>query len=181
VDGAAGTAAATERLLGAGHRRIGFIGWPEGSGVGDDRCRGWATAMRDAGQDPAGLDRRVVDRVSEAERVAADLLDSRSPTALVCASDSLALGALRATAGRTASAARTASVGELPSTGRAVAVIGFDDTPVAQAIGLTSVGQPLAEAARTCVELLARLLDSGGSGRPEHVLIRPHVVVRDSG
>jgi DNA-binding LacI/PurR family transcriptional regulator len=197
VDGAAGTAAATERLLGAGHRRIGFIGWPEGSGVGDDRCRGWASAMRDAGQDPAGLERRVVDRVSEAERVAADLLDSRSPTALVCASDSLALGALRATAAHTASAAdtvadtpsaadtasaaRTASVGEFASTGRAVAVIGFDDTPVAQAIGLTSVGQPLAEAARTCVELLARLLDSGGSGEPEHVLIRPHVVVRDSG
>jgi DNA-binding LacI/PurR family transcriptional regulator len=72
-------------------------------------------------------------------------------------------------------------VGEFASTGRAVAVIGFDDTPVAQAIGLTSVGQPLAEAARTCVELLARLLDSGGSGEPEHVLIRPHVVVRDSG
>jgi DNA-binding LacI/PurR family transcriptional regulator len=187
VDGAAGTAAATERLLGAGHQRIGFIGWPEGSGVGDDRCRGWATAMRDAGQDPAGLDRRVVDRVSDAERVAADLLDSRSPTALVCASDSLALGALRATAARTtsaghiASAGRTAPVGELPSTGRPVAVIGFDDTPVAQAIGLTSVGQPLAEAARTCVELLARLLDNGGSGQPEHVLIRPHVVARDSG
>jgi DNA-binding LacI/PurR family transcriptional regulator len=94
---------------------------------------------------------------------------------LVCASDSLALGALRATAGR------TASVGDLPSTGRAVAVIGFDDTPVAQAIGLTSVGQPLAEAASKCVELLARLLDHGGTGQPEHVLIRPHVVVRDSG
>jgi DNA-binding LacI/PurR family transcriptional regulator len=173
VDGAAGTAEATARLLAAGHRRIGFVGWPEGSGVGDDRCRGWMTAMREAGLDPAGLDRRVVDRVSEAERVSRDLLDNQSPTAFVCASDSLALGALRATAGRTPSAGGAA--------GQSIAVIGFDDTPVAQAIGLTSVRQPLAKAAATCVELLARLLDRGGASQPEHVLIRPHVVVRDSG
>lgn len=35
VDGAAGTEAATRRLLAAGHRRIGFIGWP--------RAPAWAT------------------------------------------------------------------------------------------------------------------------------------------
>ena len=43
------------------------------------------------------------------------------PTALVCASDSLALGALAA----------------VPT----LAVIGFDDTPVARAVGLTSVSR----------------------------------------
>ncbi len=118
-----------------------------------------------------GLVRRTADRVVDAEAAAADLLAIPDPpTALVCASDSLALGALRATAGRTP----------------AVAVIGFDDTPVAQAIGLTSVGQPLAEAAARCVELLARLLDrptdpDGAPAAPEHVLLRPRLVVRDSG
>jgi DNA-binding LacI/PurR family transcriptional regulator len=81
---------------------------------------------------------------------------------------------------------------------RRIAVIGFDDTPVAQAVGLTSVSQPLAEAAAGCVALLTRLLDGrGGNGRggngtssdggggdgdaPGHLLLRPRLVVRDSG
>ncbi|HEX7943428.1 MAG TPA: substrate-binding domain-containing protein, partial [Phenylobacterium sp.] len=67
------------------------------------------------------------------------------------------------------------------SAGR-VAVIGFDDTPVAAAVGLTSVGQPLAQAAARCIELLTRLLDDvPGEPQPAHILLRPHVVVRDSG
>ena len=41
VDNAAGTAMATRHLLDAGHRRIGFLGWPAGSGVGDARRDGW--------------------------------------------------------------------------------------------------------------------------------------------
>ena len=44
VDGAAGTRAAVEHLVGLGHRRIGFVGWPSGSGVGDDRRDGWRAA-----------------------------------------------------------------------------------------------------------------------------------------
>jgi DNA-binding LacI/PurR family transcriptional regulator len=172
VDGAAGTAEATNRLLAAGHRRIGFIGWPAGSGVGDNRRDGWLGALRQAGRDPAGLDRAVLDGVAEGEQAALDLLAAAGPTALVCASDSLALGALRA----------AGSPGPGPGPGNRVAVIGFDDTPVAQAVGLTSVGQPLAQAAARCIELLTRLLDDvPGAPAPEHVLLRPHVVVRESG
>jgi DNA-binding LacI/PurR family transcriptional regulator len=173
VDGAAGTAEATNRLLAAGRRRIGFIGWPPGSGVGDNRRDGWLDALRRAGHDPAGLDRAVIDGVAEGEQAATDLIATARPTALVCASDSLALGALRATASGPTRG---------PGPGGRVAVIGFDDTPVAQAVGLTSVGQPLAQAAARCVELLARLLeDVPGEPQPEHVLLRPHVVARDSG
>jgi DNA-binding LacI/PurR family transcriptional regulator len=210
VDGAAGTAEATDRLLAAGHRRIGFIGWPPGSGVGDNRRDGWLDALRRAGHDPAGLDRAVIDGVAEGERAATDLLAAARPTALVCASDSLALGALRAAgdargAGASqrppagdargvgasqrppAGDARGAGASQRPPAGGSgpdgrVAVIGFDDTPVARAVGLTSVGQPLAQAAARCVELLARLLeDVPGAPRPEHVLLRPHLVARDSG
>jgi DNA-binding LacI/PurR family transcriptional regulator len=49
VDNAAGTAAATRRLLETGHTRIGFLGWPPGSGVGDARRSGWAATMAEAG------------------------------------------------------------------------------------------------------------------------------------
>ncbi|MEU9836925.1 LacI family DNA-binding transcriptional regulator [Streptosporangium sp. NPDC048047] len=156
VDGAAGTAEATRRLLDAGHRRIGFIGWPAGSGVGDDRRAGWARTLAAAGVDPTGLDRATDDGVAAGEALARDLLGGGDPvTALVCVSDSLALGALHA--------ARSPGDGQgmdrpvRPD--RPVAVVGFDDTPVARAVGLTSVSQPLAEAAANCVALLTGLLD----------------------
>lgn len=157
VDGAAGTAAATKHLLGVGHRRIGFIGWPEGSGVGDDRRSGWADAV---GPELADLYRTTVDGVAEGEAAARDLLSiSDPPTALVCASDSLAAGAYA-----------VAPPG--------VAVTGFDDTPVARVLGLTSVAQPLADAAAHCVDLLAGVLDGGTAPRP--VLLPPSLVIRQS-
>ncbi|MGN9907389.1 LacI family DNA-binding transcriptional regulator [Phytohabitans sp. LJ34] len=157
VDNAAGTAAATRHLLDAGHRRIGFVGWPAGSGVGDERRSGWASTV---GPDHADLARATVDGVAEGEAAARDLLSiSDPPTALVCASDSLAVGAYTA-----------ASPG--------VAVAGFDDTPVARVLGLTSVAQPLAEAAARCVDLLAGVLDGGTAPRP--VLLQPSLVIRQS-
>jgi DNA-binding LacI/PurR family transcriptional regulator len=158
VDGAAGTAAATAHLIRAGHRRIGFLGWPVGSGVGDDRRQGWAIALAEAGLSPDGLTTYTSDRVDEAEAAARTLLDST--TAFVCASDSLALGARKAAEGRP--------------------VIGFDDTPVARATGLSSVAQPLPEAAAHCVRLLAGLLDSptAPTGEETQVLLTPSLVLR---
>lgn len=165
VDGAAGTALATQRLLAAGHRRVGFLGSPEGAGVADDRRDGWLSALGAAGLDPTGLERHVPDTVADGETAAAAMFDAAGgPTALVCASDSLALGAWHTRAGRDPQPA----------------VIGFDDTPVARAVGLTTVGQPLAEVAQGCIDLLAALLDGGDGPRRER-LLAPHLVVRDSG
>jgi DNA-binding LacI/PurR family transcriptional regulator len=160
VDGAAGTAAATEHLLKSGHQRIGFLGWPAGSGVGDDRRQGWSSALEAAGLNTDGLTTHTNDRVDEGEQAARTLLDRT--TAFVCASDSLALGALRATGGTRP-------------------VIGFDDTPVAQAVGFSSVAQPLPEAAAHCVRLLAVLLDSPAQTRrveDTQVLLTPSLVLR---
>jgi DNA-binding LacI/PurR family transcriptional regulator len=180
VDGAAGTAAATRHLLAAGHRRIGFIGWPAGSGVGDDRRAGWQAAMRAAGLDVTGLHLGTADGTGEGERAARDLLALPDPpTAFVCASDSLGLGARHTGA----------------------AVTGFDDTAVAAATGMTSISQPLAEAAGRCVQLLRRLLErrersrsrvlaeastaegrhgdgDGAQDTPEQVLLTPRLIVR---
>ncbi|MFG3421717.1 LacI family DNA-binding transcriptional regulator [Micromonospora sp. NPDC049460] len=162
VDGAAGTAQATAYLLAAGHRRIAFVGWPTGSGVGDDRRAGWHATLAAAGVDPSGLDRETVDGIAEGGQVARELLGGAAPpTALVCASDSLALGALQA----------------VRAADPAVPVIGFDDTPVAAAIGLSSVSQPLGEAAARCVDLLTAVLD-GPHRAPDHVLLQPSLVLR---
>ena len=167
VDGAAGTAAATRRLIEAGHERIGFLGWLPDNDLGEDRRAGWDRELRAAGLDHAGLGTATVNTIEAGESAAHDLLRRpQPPTALVCASDSLALGALQAT--------RDA----------AIAVIGFDDTPVACAIGLTSVAQPMAEAATCCMTLLAQLLDRTPTtvdSNPAHVLLAPTLMVRRSG
>jgi DNA-binding LacI/PurR family transcriptional regulator len=192
VDGAAGTAAATRHLLDQGHQRVGFIGWPEGSGVGDDRRAGWRETMRAAGQDEPNLARATPDGVDEGAAAAADLLaQRRPPTALVCASDSLALGAMRATRASAAGTRDIASTTHGSAPGR-VAVTGFDDTPVAAAVGLTSISQPLSQVAAECMNLLARLLAGGAADRSttthnpgptaataDHVLLAPGLVIRD--
>lgn len=170
VDGGSGTADATARLLGRGHRRIGFLGWPAGSGVGDDRRAGWRRALDAAGVDPAAHDLTlgVEDTIADGARGARALLD-RGATALVCASDSLAIGAV--TAWREAA---SGDAGEAP-------VIGFDDTPVAAALGLTSVRQPIEQVAARVIRLLLQRLsgETDATAPPQHVLLPASLVPRD--
>ena len=170
VDGARGTGDAVAHLLERGHRRIAFLGWPVGSGVGDDRHAGWRRAVAAAGLPTEGWDARGEDGVATGAALAQGLLDrAEAPTAVVCASDSLAVGAVRALHAR----------GLVP--GREVAVTGFDDTPVAPTLepGLTSVRQPVEAAAR---EILRLLLDQVGSAPPgpAGTLLAPSLVVRGS-
>lgn len=177
VDGGAGTRAAVEHLQDAGHTEIAFVGWPAGSGVGDDRRAGWLRAMRAARVPQHRLDALDVateDGIGEGAVAARRLLEHVRPTAFVCASDSLALGVL---------ATLRSADGDLTASGPAqAAVVGFDDTPVARAVGLSSVAQPLTEAAGRALDLLLQRL-SGSSGAPtrdHHVLLAPSLVVRES-
>lgn len=166
VDGAAGTDAVTRHLIAHGHRRIGYLSWPAQPDVGGDRLAGWQRAMRDGGdaQDLGTLVMECADDVPDARRAAAALLD-RGVTAIVCASDTLALGA------RSAVEARGTGVPHVP-------VVGFDDTPVARALGLSSVAQPVVRAARTSVGLLISRLSEERA--PQHVLLQPSPVYRDA-
>lgn len=165
VDGAAGTRAATEHALTHG-RRVAFLGWPTGSGTGDDRERGWREAMAAAGaqgerltaEEGVPLGRACVDAALAAGHV---------PDALVCASDSLAVGALLAVA----------------AAGLSIPVIGFDNTPTAEALGFSSVEQRPEDVATAVLELLMgptgeivapRTLQAGSA----HALITPELVVR---
>jgi DNA-binding LacI/PurR family transcriptional regulator len=171
VDGAAGTRAATEHLVSTGHRRIAFLGWPMGSGAGDDRRTGWHRACAAAGLAVADLEVAALDGLETGRAAAAALLARpEPPTALVCVSDSLALGAWTEITAR----------GLEP--GRDVAVIGFDDSPAAAVVGLSSVSQPLEAAAETSLDLLREVL--AGSARPpapRSVLLTPRLALRRSG
>ena len=174
VDGFSGMREATINLIDRGSSRIGFIGWPSPSGTGDDRRRGWQEAIQerlDSGEgDLAALTVSVEDRLEEARDAVVALLEGDgSIDGLVCASDTLALGAMIA----------AASIGR-----NDVPIIGFDNSPVGQAIGLSSVDQSLGEVAAGALELL--LGETGGdlvhrdaaAGDIRHRLITPHLVVR---
>jgi DNA-binding LacI/PurR family transcriptional regulator len=176
VDGSAGVRAATEHLIGRGLSRIGYLGWPAGSGTGDDRRSGWVGAMTEAfGLSADELDAltTVTDEgVPHARRAVEQLLSAEHGLdALVCVSDSLALGAMMAV--------REAGHPSFP-------VIGFDNTPVAQAVGLSSVEQQLGQVASATLDLLMgesgrRVIPSAEIPRePRHRLITPKLVVRRS-
>ncbi|MFJ9780124.1 LacI family DNA-binding transcriptional regulator [Amycolatopsis sp. NPDC101161] len=177
VDGAAGTRLATDHLVRQGHRRIAFVGWPEGSGSGDDRRAGWAAGLAAAGlgEEPQVA---VFDGVEGGRSAAARLLDAGgatgsggvadtgAPTAFVCASDSLALGVT----------AELRDRGIRP--GADAAVIGFDDTPTAAVLGLSSVAQPIADVAAECVRQLRTALRGEAASEPATTLFTPHLVLR---
>jgi DNA-binding LacI/PurR family transcriptional regulator len=176
VDGRAGVRAATEHLIGRGLSRIGYLGWPAGSGTGDDRRSGWEAAMTAAlglGADGlAALSSETEEGVANARIAVERLLAGGSDLeALVCASDSLGLGAMMAV--------REAGHPHFP-------VIGFDNTPVAKAVGLSSVDQRLDDVARATLELLmgaegSRVLPHGSATvAPHHRLITPQLIVRRS-
>jgi DNA-binding LacI/PurR family transcriptional regulator len=177
VDGAHGLREATTHLLDRGARRVGYIGWPKGSGTGDDRRRGWLQAMRarkgsGVGAAAVGAAELALLEVAAEDGVTfgADAMralerQAGRVDAVVCASDSLALGALMATGGR-------------------IPVIGYDNTPVAASIGFSSVEQPLDEVAGGVLELLTgahggRVHPDTAVDDPRHRLVVPRLVVRD--
>lgn len=165
VDGASGTAAATRHALAAGSR-VAFLGWPAGSGTGDDRERGWRSALDTAGA--SGPRWVSEERVDLARGVVARALAAGPVDAIVCASDSLAIGAQLA--------ATDAGRPGLP-------IVGFDNTPAAEALGLSSVEQLPERVAAGALDLLMGATGTVVSPRPTasgsaHVLVEPRLVVR---
>ncbi|MBP1240650.1 DNA-binding LacI/PurR family transcriptional regulator [Frigoribacterium sp. PvP120] len=173
VDGRHGIGSATRSLLDDGARRIAFVGWPAESGAGNDRRRGWREAMAAGSGLPSAaldaLDLHLEDSVAVAAAAVRELLDAGELDAVVCASDTLALGASTVVGPR-------------------VRVVGYDDTPVAAALGFSSVQQPLEEVATAALELLldgaagadgrGGAVGAAGAAAGRHRLLRPRTVWR---
>ncbi len=96
VDGRAGVVLAVDHLVERGHERIAWVGWQKGSYIGEDRRSGWADRMHEHGLSTSRLSARGDDTLDFGRRAAHALLDVEQPTAFVCASDTLAMGVLRA-------------------------------------------------------------------------------------
>lgn len=152
IDNHAAATSAIDHLTGLGHERIGFIGGTVREALevesAEARRRGMEVALRERGIEPDPSLQAAGGFTVEGGREAMAELLPRRPTAVFCASDEMAIGAIQA--------ATEAGV-RVPDE---VSVVGFDDQPVAAAVGLTTVRQPVSEqAAQAAVMVLARVED----------------------
>ena len=174
VDNYGGAIAMTRHLVATGHIRIGFIAGAERNHDASERQRGYRDGLRNAGLPyDAALDVRGDFTEAGGWRGARDLIALASPpSAIFAANDAMAVGAL--------SALREAGIA-VPS---GVAVVGFDDIPVARFLNppLTSVRVGIAtlgeRAAALLLAALAERSPPGGTPRPD--VLPAEVIVRDS-
>lgn len=171
VDERAAGELATRHLLELSHTRIGFVAGPAYSRPTRNKAAGRETALAAAGVEAPGLVAHAdwgVDGGSTAMRELLELGPKR-PTAVICSSDLMAIGALRA--------AKEAGL-ECPGD---LSVVGFDgiDTTEWTEPPLTTLAQPIEQIAATAIDAL-RMLFEGPTGALPHLVFRPRIVERKS-
>jgi len=169
VDNYEGMRAATEHLVGLGHRRIAFIRGEQDLDSTAERHRGYLDGMRLAGLE-VEEDLTVDSSFSHAGGLrAAKALLERAPTAIIAGADLIAIGAIDA------ARARGMAVPE------DLSVIGFDDIPRAAQTypPLTTVRQPLHGMGEAGARAILSLIEE----RPlavEHIRLPTTLVIRAS-
>lgn len=172
VDNVGGARAAVEHLLSRGRSVVATIAGPTDMQAGHDRLQGYREALDAAG---ASYDPALVETGDFTElggwHAMRRLLDRRPDLdAAFVASDPMALGALRALreAGRT-----------VPES---VAVVGFDDSPMAAVSDppLTTVNQPVERLGREVAEMLLDHLADPDGHEPRSIVLPTSLVARGS-
>lgn len=171
VDNQRGAGMAVQHLLANGRRRVATIAGPQDMPAGADRLAGYHEALGTAG---LPVDERLVEIADfslEGGRSAMERLLTRAPTidAVFVASDLMAMGAL---------SALQAAARRVPED---VAVVGFDDSPLAAQAHppLSSVRQPIEEMGREMARLLIRMAASRDRAA-RRVILATELVVRAS-
>jgi len=141
-------------LIGLGHRRIGLVcGRSDVNDRALDRRRAYEACLAAHGiaVDPALIFERDFEMMDGADAMARMLANERPPTAVFCANDIQAIGAL--------AACRAAGL-SVPGD---VSVIGFDDLPIASYLTptLTTVRVPAGEMGRTAARALIARIERG--------------------
>jgi LacI family transcriptional regulator len=153
IDNMEAAAAMTRFLIARGHRRIAMI--LAEFGPSKRRALGYGSVMREAGLAPEFVTDRAYSEESGARAMRSLLARKRDrATAVFGASDVLALGAMEA--------ARSAGL-SIPND---IAIVGFDDIPVAKLLGLTTVRQPEFDLGALAANTLVRRLQPGGLKSP---------------
>ena len=173
IDDVAGGRMVAEHLVGRGHQRVAFLGEQQRSheyvSQSESRLKGFRAGLAAAGLELPDDRVRLVRHGADSARAATQELLGRPdpPTAVFAHDDLLAAGVWRAAT----------------DTGRAVpgelAIVGFDDSDLAEHLGLSTVRQPLEDSGRLAAELLlGRLRDPAAT--TQQVMLALTLVVRAS-
>jgi DNA-binding LacI/PurR family transcriptional regulator len=170
-DNRAGAREAVGHLLGRGRRTVAAIAGPQDMSAGIDRLDGYRDALRAAGMPHDDSLVAIGEFDQQCGQLAmADLL-ARHPDldAVFAASDSIATGALQAI---------KASGRKIPAD---IAIVGFDDSPVASHTDppLSSVHQPVEALGQEMTRLLVRVMNGETSG-PQATILRTRFIQRAS-
>lgn len=161
-----------KHLVALGHRKFGFIKGLAGHASAETRFDGFLAALEEAGlgADAVSWRRGNFTFRSGLDCAQALLTDEPGLTALVCANDDMAAGALLA--------AHKSGL-RIPE---ALAITGFDDTPVSEIVWppLTTIHQPLKRMGARAVELLVEQAKSGVSREPGRDVLDHQLVIRQS-
>ena len=172
ADNIEGGRLAAKRLVELGHRRIGLITGPENTSTTRDRAKGFGSGLQEFGlHNPKELRRTGLYSYESGYRLCLELLQNEQPpTAIFCANDVIALGALNA----------AAAVGvKVPQD---LSIIGFDDLSVSgwAKIGLSTVHQPIACMAETASRMLVERIELEYDGLPRSEVVPTHLVERQT-
>lgn len=172
IDNVAAAQMAVEHLIRLGHKRIGTITGRLNMTSGQDRLTGYRQALK-THRIPVENELIIEGDFTEGSGVAgAQRLISASATAIFTASDSQAVGAMKAI--------RLAGL-RVPQD---IALVGFDDMTTATAVepALTTVYQPIEQLASMAIKVLLSMLENSSDAQsPAHKIILPtKLVVRDS-
>ena len=169
IDNVSAASLAVSHLIRLGRKRIALITGPTNSTVGIDRKQGYLKAITERGRE---VDEALVaegDFTEAGGYYSMQRLLLAKPDAVFAASDIMALGAIRA--GREAGL-------RVPDD---LAVVGFDDLPIATVSGiqLTTFRQPVVQFGAKAVEVLIDLIENG-IDPPRHIILDTELVIRDS-
>jgi len=174
ADDAVAVEQAFGHLVSLGHERIGLVLGSEDHMPSRRKSEGLRVAAERMGSPlgEPGVIEKDIERSPfsmEGARAAATRLIQRGVTGIICASDVMALGAVRA--------ARRMGL-RVPED---VSVIGFDDSALMTCTDppLTTVRQPIEAMGQAAVDLLVNLID-GADITPDELLFEPELVVRGS-
>ena len=173
ADSAAGVGLALDHLAAHGRRHIAFVNGPINTVPGAARLRGFLEHSARLGLPTSGdMQVQSADFTYAAGIPAVEsLLAQATPDAIVCANDLLAVAAINVLRRR-----GTSVPGE-------IAVVGMDDTDIAELVSptLTSVDLGAARRAATAAELLLdRLGDGDGSVPARRITVEPALTIRES-
>lgn len=163
---------AVSHLISLGHTRVGMVLGPADHVPSIRKLAAARTTLAAAGLDLP--DDRIEHAMHSLEggQAATGRLIRRGVTGVVCASDPMALGAIRA--------AKRAGL----AVPRDFSVVGYDDSTLMSCTepALTTVRQPIEAMGKASVDLLVQLMGNGREwgAEPEELLFEPELVVRGS-